>query len=116
MIEAIESRVHLSYDDRGKISVIVDGTVAPALTAELAQFEQDLVRDGWTVSMHANAPRMNDDFNVWDNTASPPVAIPSTTQQYRDDLQTVKNMIAGDAADQTLKAVSLREGFRLNSS
>jgi hypothetical protein len=106
VLEPLEKRLHLSYASRGKISVIVDETKAAALSAELAQFKQDLIGDGWTVSMHTNAPWMDDDLNVWDN--DPPSqahAVPSTTTQYRADLQTVKDMIAADNLDQTLKAI-----------
>jgi hypothetical protein len=105
-LEALEHRFLLSYDSRGKISVIVDNTRAEAISAELAQYKQDLVADGWIVSMHTNAPRMNDDLNVWDN-RDPEHAAPveSTTPQYRQHLQDVKDMIAADAADETLKAV-----------
>jgi hypothetical protein len=105
--EELESRVHLSYDDRGKISVIVDATIASDLTAELAQYKQDLIGDGWTVSMHTDAPRMNDNQNVWNNGVNPAVKVPSTTTQYRADLQTVKDLIAADDAVTTdvLKAI-----------
>jgi hypothetical protein len=106
-VEALEQRVHLSYDDRGKISVLVDQEVAPFLITELAQYRQDLIGDGFTVSLHTDAPRMNDDLNVWDNTADPPEAVESTTTQYRNDLQAVKNMIAADAEDETLTAIVL---------
>jgi hypothetical protein len=66
-IEALEQRVHLSYGGRGKVSVIVEAGVASQLTDELAQLQQDLIADGWTVAMHTNAPLMIDDENVWDN-------------------------------------------------
>jgi hypothetical protein len=106
-VEALEARLHLSYDDRGKISVIVEGGVASALAVELGQFQRDLISDGWTVSLHTNAPLMRDNENVWNNVD--PLgnfhAIASTTTQYRNDLQTVKDMIASDAADGTLKSV-----------
>ena len=95
-IEALEQRMHLSYGSRGKISVIVEGGVASQLAAELGQLEQDMIADGWTVSMHMNAPEMNDNANVWDNDDVPPSAVTSTLTQYRTDLQTVKGMIAAD--------------------
>ncbi len=91
--------------------MIVDETVAQDLTAELGQFKQDMIGDGWTVSMHDGiegdaAPRMIDDDNVWDNTdPNNAVAMATTTTQYRTDLQTVKDMIAADADDDTLKAI-----------
>ena len=84
----------------------MDETIAPDLTAELAQYKQDLIGDGWTVSMHTDAPRMNDNANVWNNAADPPVGITSTTQQYRDDLAEVKAIIAADDAEaDVLKAI-----------
>ena len=106
-VEKLESRVHLSYDDRGRISVIVDETIASDLSAELAQYKQDLIGDGWTVSVHTDAPRMNDNENVWDNsTPQNPQRIDYTTQRYRQDLDEVKGMIADDDAEaDALKAV-----------
>lgn len=37
------------FELRGRVLVLVDETLAPALTDELAQFTDDLFRDGWTV-------------------------------------------------------------------
>jgi hypothetical protein len=48
---------------------------------------------------------MIDDDNVWDNSDPTPFAQATTTTQYRADLQTVKDMIADDAEDGTLKAI-----------
>jgi hypothetical protein len=98
-IDALEQRVHLSYDSRGKVSVIVEGGVAPALTVELNQLQNDLIADGWTVSMHTTAPLMKDNDNVWRNNVEPAVAVTTTTTQYRTDLQTVKDMLVGQNGD-----------------
>jgi hypothetical protein len=109
-VEQLEQRIHLSYDNRGKISVIVDETIADALSVELAQYKQDLIADGWTVVMHDGiendaAPRMLDNANVWNNGVNPAQPRLTTAPDYRNDLQDVKNMIAGDNLDGTLKAV-----------
>jgi hypothetical protein len=116
-IESLEQRVLLSYNSRGKISLIADerlfnpnfhtATEISEIRASLHQYKQDLIGDGWMVSMHTDAPHMLDDFNVWDNSGGHlnAHAVSSTTTQYRNDLQTVKNMIADDAEDHTLKAV-----------
>lgn len=37
---------------RGKVVLVVDNTVAPSLTMELARLQLDLVGDGWTVLRH----------------------------------------------------------------
>src|SRR4051812_20129062 len=96
-IETLEDRGYLSYGSRGTLSVIVASGVAAQLTSELAQYKQDCIADGWNVAMHTNAPVMVDNENVWNN-LDPlgPHAVGSTSTQYRTDLQTVKNMIAGD--------------------
>jgi hypothetical protein len=66
-LERLERRVHFSADSRGKISIIVEAGVATALTTELSQYQQDLIGDGWRVSLHTDAPLMRDDQNVWNN-------------------------------------------------
>ncbi len=43
-------------ENRGKIILVVDNTYAPDLSNELAQLQQDLVGDGWTVIRH-DVPR-----------------------------------------------------------
>lgn len=48
--EPLESRLHLSYDNRGTISVIVDGTIASSISTDVAQYEQDLIGDGWRIA------------------------------------------------------------------
>ena len=39
-------------EQRGTVVLLVDNTTAPALTAELAQLQQDLAGDGWSVLRH----------------------------------------------------------------
>jgi hypothetical protein len=39
-------------EDRGNILLIVESSIAPSLATELAQLQQDLLGDGWTVIRH----------------------------------------------------------------
>ena len=39
-------------EDRGKVVLVVDSSMAPALAAELARLQADLTGDGWTVLRH----------------------------------------------------------------
>ena len=43
-------------EDRGRVILIVDQTLVPALAAELAQYQRDLAADGWEVVRH-DVPR-----------------------------------------------------------
>ena len=45
---------------RGNVLLLVDETLAPSLTQELAQLRTNLVGDGWTVAARYDAPRHND--------------------------------------------------------
>lgn len=47
-------------ENRGKVILIVDRTMAGPLAPEIAQLQQDLVGDGWTVIRH-DVPRMSVD-------------------------------------------------------
>jgi len=47
-------------DARGKLILVVDQTMAPALAAEIAQLQQDLTGDGWQVVRY-DVPRMATD-------------------------------------------------------
>ncbi|MGH7178452.1 MAG: hypothetical protein ACREJC_13825, partial [Tepidisphaeraceae bacterium] len=71
IVETLESRTLLTgspYEDRGWVSVIVDNTVASDLSEKLAQFKSDLIGDGHTrVTIHTDAPRMDDENYVWSN-------------------------------------------------
>src|SRR5262249_42875580 len=49
-------------EQRGRVILFVDDSVAAALSAELARLKSDLVGDGWTVLRH-DVPRHND--AVW---------------------------------------------------
>src|SRR5438105_4850949 len=80
VIEALESRVHLSMDDRGRISIIVDNTLASSISVGLSQLDMDDVGDGWSVSLHTDAPRMDDEHYVWDNVNR----IPITNDNFGD--------------------------------
>ena len=104
--EALESRVLLTgspYEGRGWVSLIVDNTLADAIDDDLVQLEQDELGDGWTaVSPHTNAPRMDDENYVWNNSQNSAVTLDfdedlHNLDQYKADVQTVKNMIADDA-------------------
>ena len=43
------------FENRGRVIVVVDGTLATALAAELAQLRTDLAGDGWTVVYRESA-------------------------------------------------------------
>jgi len=43
-------------EDRGKLILVVDNTLAASLASELALLEEDLIGDGWSVIRH-NSPR-----------------------------------------------------------
>ncbi len=45
---------------RGNVLLLVDQTLAPSLSTELAQLRTNLVGDGWTVKHWYDAPRHND--------------------------------------------------------
>ncbi len=109
-VESLEARRLLDgsgYANRGWVSVIVDQTIAADLAPRLAQFKQDLVADGWTVAPnmpgvdHSAAPRMDDENYVWNNAAGAPVTLEFDAQahhldQYKRDLQKVKDIVAAD--------------------
>jgi hypothetical protein len=114
LAEALEGRRLLTgagFEDRGWVSIIVDETVAPSLTQQLADFKRNLIGDGWRIApLHTDAPRMLDDDYVWKNTLPDrgPRTVdgpgvegtfdPQKLAQYIGELQEVKNMIAADKA------------------
>src|SRR5437773_1097422 len=77
LLEALEARTLLTgspYEDRGWISIIVDNTVATSISDNLAQLVQDEIGDGETgVSVHTDAPRMDDENYVWSNSQGIPI-------------------------------------------
>jgi hypothetical protein len=105
--EVLEQRCLITgspYEDRGYVSIIVDNTVWSSVSANVVQLQQDLIGDGWNgVEVHDDAPRMDDEHYVWrDFTGVPSPVTNSTYQsgkkaQYAADIQSVKDMIAGDA-------------------
>ncbi len=50
-------------DQRGKVVLVVDNTVASPLAAELTRLQQDLAGDGWSVVRH-DVPRTDSPANV----------------------------------------------------
>ncbi len=116
LAELLEPRVLLTgspYEDRGRVSVIVDNTLAASITAKLDQFEQDLIGDGWAVSVHTDAPRMKDNDYIWDNDLGEGRSFGNenlTTgivAQYAWEIQIIKDMINADNFDGQLKQVIL---------
>lgn len=113
--EPLEPRMLLSaspYENRGWVSVIVDNTLQSSLTARLAQFKQDLIGDAWTVSLHNDAPRMDDEHYVWNNFLGVPVTnanFGDFKEQYISELQIVKDMIASDAEDALAAGSELKQ-------
>jgi hypothetical protein len=95
------------------VSVIVDNTLASSLTAKLHQFQQDLLGDGWTVSLHLDAPRMDDELYIWANQDGEGRSFanenltPGVVAQYAAEIQIVKDMINADNFDGQLKQVIL---------
>ncbi|MBC8107557.1 MAG: hypothetical protein H7Z14_13275 [Anaerolineae bacterium] len=113
VVEALEARQLLTgspYHDRGWVSVIVDNTLAAALAPKLDRWKQTLVGDGMMIApdvvgvlSHDAAPRMNDELYVWKNTApAQPVtlatAVEGALDQYKLDLQDIKDIINADFA------------------
>ncbi|MDA1276258.1 MAG: FG-GAP repeat protein [Verrucomicrobia bacterium] len=56
-----------SVSGRGKVLVIVDGTVAPNITSSLNTYVSDLAADGWTVVTKTDAPRHDDSWETCAN-------------------------------------------------
>ena len=117
--ETLEPRVLLTatpMEDRGWISVIVDNTRVAGISSNLTQFAQDQLGEGWThVSVHTDAPRMEDQLYIWNNSTHQAVSFANgnlTTNivnQYKSDLAAVKAMIAADAA------AAIAAGSQLNA-
>ena len=71
-------------DNRGKLLLLVDSTMSGPLATEIAQLQQDLAGDGWTV-ITSNLPRQ---------TVDPATALTGTIGTKRlNELQSVKNII-----------------------
>ena len=121
-IEPIEPRTLLTgspdYANRGWVSIIIDHTIATSIAPKLEQFKRDLIGDGFVIApdapgaadvlAHTNAPRMDDENFVWHNTTTPigPVTLEVDEElhhldQYKLDLQDVKDIINYDAAAAT---------------
>lgn len=86
-------------ENRGKLILIVDASMTNALAPELAQLQQDLTGDGWTVLRH-DVPRMSVDPA---NTNS------SVWAARSNELTAVKSLIVADynADSNNVKAVYL---------
>lgn len=72
-------------EDRGRVIVLVDQTLASRLARPLSDWMSDLVGDGWTVVRH-DAPRHDD--RAWDNG---PI-----NRRYIEDLHRIKLMLVDD--------------------
>lgn len=83
-------------DNRGSVVLLVDKTVASALSGSLQQLQQDLVGDGWTVLRH-DVPRHDD--HAWDRRA--------VNKTYIQDVANIKSLITADycTAASPVKAV-----------
>jgi hypothetical protein len=73
-------------DKRGKLILVVDNTLSPSLAPDLAQLQQDLVGDGWTVIRH-DVPRMAVD---------PANSDPSVSGARANEVAAVKSLIRAD--------------------
>lgn len=85
-------------ENRGRVIVLVDRTVAAPLKQSLDDWTADLVGDGWEVIRH-EVPRHDD--RAWDQN--------SVNKRYIDDVAHIKSLIAADyrAAPDRTKAVVL---------
>jgi len=82
---------------RGKALLLVDGTVAPDIATELAQYETDLRLDGWQVVTHTDLPRHDDNW--------------TSPTQYKADLTNVIQRIRAEYnANPTQTLVALLVG------
>lgn len=85
-------------ENRGRVILLVDQTLAPKLESALRQFQEDLTGDGWTWVRH-DVPRHND--IDWHRPAGRP--------QYKANLEQVKRLITAEYAAHPaeMKAVCL---------
>lgn len=86
-------------DGRGRVILLVDRTLAPALRAELERLQTDLAGDGFSVVRH-DVPRHRD--GAWSG--------PSVDPAYRSELALIKSEITADyrqAPDQTVAVLLL---------
>jgi len=72
-------------DERGRLILLVDQTLAPQLGASLQPWVADLVGDGWTVVRH-DVPRHDD--HAWDPGHS--------NRGYVDDLHRIRALVLAD--------------------
>jgi len=85
-------------DQRGRVLLLVDETLAPALAPQLERLHRDLVGDGWQVARH-QVPRHDD--RAWDRAAINPA--------YKANVARIKALILAEyaAAPTATRAVFL---------
>jgi hypothetical protein len=73
-------------EDRGRVVLLVDDTLAGALAPSLEQFQSDLAGDGWTIVRH-DVPRQDD--HAWDNAPVSPA--------YKANVARIKSLVRAES-------------------